>query len=94
MITVLIADENDNIRESISLRLSNCTGYRVVTASNGADAILKAKEIKPDIVFADISLSDKNGYELSREITGKRSFWHDSLEESFYCTNPKFSRGK
>jgi DNA-binding response OmpR family regulator len=68
MRTILVADENADIRESISLMFSDCMGYRVATASSGADAIIKAKKIKPDIVLADVSLSDKDGYELSREI--------------------------
>jgi cell division septation protein DedD len=32
------------------------------------NAILKAKEIKPDIILADVFLPDKDGYEVSREI--------------------------
>ncbi|MGE5445555.1 MAG: response regulator [Ignavibacteriales bacterium] len=68
MRTILIADENADVRKSISLMFSECVDYRIATTSSGADAIFKAKKIKPDIVLADTSLSDKNGYEVSREI--------------------------
>lgn len=68
MRTILIVDENADVRESLRLMFSGCADYRVATASNGMDAILKAKKIKPDIVLTDVSLSDKNGYEISREI--------------------------
>ncbi len=46
MRTVLIVDENTDIRKSISLGFSNRVEYRVVTASSRVDAILKANEIK------------------------------------------------
>lgn len=70
MKTILIADEDAIARELVSLAFPDQMDYRVIGASTGADAILKSKEIKPDIVIADIFLSDKNGYEVSREIKG------------------------
>lgn len=70
MKTILIADEDAIARELVSLAFPDQTEYRIVGASTGADAILKSKEIKPDVVIADIFLSDKNGYEVSREIKG------------------------
>ncbi len=39
MRTILIADENADVRESISLMFSECADYRIVTASSGADAM-------------------------------------------------------
>src|SRR5246127_5313019 len=65
MKTILIADEDVDIR---FISLFSDMDYRIVTASSGADAISKAREIKPDVVMADVSLSDKDGYEVSREI--------------------------
>ncbi len=66
--TILIADENPGLGRFTRLLLPEHKGYRVVTTSSGVDAILKTKEIKPDILLADVSLSDKDGYEVSREI--------------------------
>jgi DNA-binding response OmpR family regulator len=65
MRTILIADEDADTR-FVSLFFD--MDYRVVTTSSGADAISKAREIRPNIVMADVSLSDKDGYEVSREI--------------------------
>ncbi len=70
MKTILIADEDAIARELVSLAFPDQMEYRIVGTSTGADAILKSKEIKPDVVIADIFLSDKNGYEVSREIKG------------------------
>lgn len=68
MRTILIADEDADTVELISLVFSDSNMYRVVAVSSGKKAVLKAKEMSPDIVFADISLPDKDGYEVSKEI--------------------------
>jgi DNA-binding response OmpR family regulator len=44
--------------------------YRVVSVSGGADAISKSKEMRPDIVVADVSLPNGDGYEVSGKIKG------------------------
>jgi CheY-like chemotaxis protein len=65
--TILIADEDNVVRKSLSSLFSGI-GYRVVSVSGGADAILRSKEMKPDMVLADVSLSDGDGYEVSGKI--------------------------
>src|ERR1700758_4885882 len=67
MKTILIADEDVAARTLVGFMFIDID-YRVVATSSGADAISKAREIKPDVVMADVSLSDKDGYEVSREI--------------------------
>ncbi len=67
MKTILIADEDNAVRKSLSALFSGI-GYRVVSVSSGADAISKCKEMKPDIVVVDVSLSDGDGYEVSGRI--------------------------
>lgn len=68
MKTILIADKDNKLRNLVRLMFTESMGYRVVDTSSGRDAVLKAYAVKPDIVLADISLSDKSGYEVSREI--------------------------
>src|ERR1700740_2186787 len=67
MRTALVADKDNRVRNIVRLVFENM-GYEVVSVWSGADAVLKAKEIKPDIVLIDVSLSDKDGYKISREI--------------------------
>ncbi|HSE83923.1 MAG TPA: response regulator [Thermodesulfobacteriota bacterium] len=68
MTTILVADKDNRTRNLIRLMFTEHMGYKVVTTSSGSEAVLKAKAIKPDIILADISLFDKNGYTISREI--------------------------
>lgn len=44
-------------------------GYMVVTASNGKEALEKAKAEKPSIIFLDIVMPDMDGYEACRQLT-------------------------
>jgi diguanylate cyclase (GGDEF)-like protein len=43
-------------------------GYTIITATNGANAIEKAKEYKPDLILLDIIMPDMDGYETLSEI--------------------------
>jgi len=59
--TLLIVDD-----EKINLKvLAHILGseYTIITATNGASAIEKAKEFKPDLILLDILMPEMNGYE-------------------------------
>ena len=60
---VLIADDQEGIRETISKLLSRC-GCEVHTAADGDEAIGKLQERKYDLLLADIKMPKKNGYEV------------------------------
>lgn len=61
--TVLIADDEEIIRETIGGVLRGC-GCTVQTAVNGADAIEQLEVQSFDLVLADIKMPHKNGYEV------------------------------
>ncbi len=64
---LLIADEDQRVKNIVRFTFEQMD-YKVLSTSSGADAVSMAKEIKPDIVLVDVSLQDKNGYDVSREI--------------------------
>lgn len=43
-------------------------GCRVVTASNGKEALELARSEKPDVIFLDIIMPDMDGYEACRKL--------------------------
>lgn len=61
---VLLADESTTIKKVIQLALQDF-GVEVKSVPVGSDAELVAKQFKPDIVFADVLLAKKNGYEIA-----------------------------
>lgn len=65
--TILVVDDmSDNII-LISLSLQDM-GYRVVTATNGADAFNVAKLARPDLILMDIAMPQQDGLAATRRI--------------------------
>ncbi len=69
MIRVLIADDHTLVRQGIRLLLETAADLQVVgEASDGAEAIRLARELKPDLVLMDIAMPKVDGLEATREI--------------------------
>lgn len=64
---VLIVDDEANICELIRLYVEK-KGYSAIIATDGARAVEKFTEEKPDIVLLDIMLPVKDGWQVCREI--------------------------
>lgn len=62
---VLVVD--DSVAETTNMKsILSDAGCTVITASNGREAIMKAKAEKPTVVFLDIVMPDMDGYEACR----------------------------
>ncbi len=57
---ILIVDDEANFREIFGMKLK-AAGYRVDTAENGAQAIEKAKALKPNLVLMDVNMPGMDG---------------------------------
>ena len=67
MARILIVDDSALIRMKCSKLLVD-NGYEIVEAKNGAEAIEKYKECKPDAVLLDIIMPEMHGIAALREI--------------------------
>lgn len=68
-ITILIADDNKYIRETIRFLLSRFKNLKVVgEAESGEEAISLAKKLEPEVILIDINMSPINGFEATRKI--------------------------
>lgn len=64
--TILIADDNERVRTVIRQALEHCTGFKVCgEATDGTDAVSKAKELEPDLVILDVRMPGLNGVEVA-----------------------------
>lgn len=63
MKTILLADDSITIQKVVELTFSD-GDYRVFCVSNGAQALKKAAEVKPDVALLDVIMPEKNGYEV------------------------------
>jgi len=74
MLKVLIAEDEDIIRKGLAYTIDWLSiGYVLVgEAANGEEGIEKIKELKPDVVLADIMMPKVNGLEMQSLIMQKR----------------------
>lgn len=64
---VLLADESSTIKKVMQLALSDFA-VEVKSVPVGVDVLSVAKSFNPDLVFADVLLSKKNGYEVCHDL--------------------------
>jgi two-component system response regulator (stage 0 sporulation protein F) len=67
---ILLVDDDPGIRR-ILLRLLAEEGYRVMTASNGIEALERAEDTKFDLVLLDLNMPQKDGWETFEQLTAK-----------------------
>jgi DNA-binding response OmpR family regulator len=60
--TLLVVDDNADLRSYVRSRF--VSRYRVVEAADGADALLRAREIVPDLVISDVMMPGTDGHAL------------------------------
>jgi DNA-binding NarL/FixJ family response regulator len=69
LIRVLVVDDSPCWLDFVRLHLEGDPDVRIVgTASHGAWAVQKAKELQPDLILLDVSLPGMNGIEVALEI--------------------------
>jgi len=66
-IKILLVDDEPDILEFISYNLSN-EGYKVYTATNGEEAIEKAKSKSPHLILLDVMMPKMDGIEACENL--------------------------
>ena len=71
-IRTMIIDDEPLARERVKRFLRDEDEIEIICeCSNGVDAVGAIKEKKPDLVFLDIQMPEKNGFEVIRSLSGK-----------------------
>ena len=63
-----MVDDNEDILELLSATLGHGDRYRVLLARDGEEALAVALREKPDLIFLDILMPKKDGYEVCRAL--------------------------
>lgn len=58
---ILLVDDEDDIREVAAISLQAVGGWRVLSASNGAQALATARAEQPDAILLDVMMPDIDG---------------------------------
>lgn len=64
---ILLVDDEPFILRSLSFILSK-EGYKVHVASNGEEALDLLHKIKPDLMFLDVLMPKKHGFEVCQQV--------------------------
>lgn len=76
---ILLAEDNLQLRNMYQTFLT-LKGYKVSVVRDGEEALTAAKKLKPDLIFLDIMMPKKDGFEVLKLLR------HDS---TYGCTRTK-----
>ncbi len=69
-VRTLIVDDEPHAREGIRIRLQDYPEVEVIgECGSGSEAIHTINSLNPDLLFLDIQMPEKNGFEVLRKIT-------------------------
>jgi two-component system response regulator DegU len=70
MIKIILVDDHRIVRDGLKSLLSGEKDITIIgEASNGEEALIINRELKPDIIIADITMPEMNGIEMTRLIS-------------------------
>ena len=64
---ILVVDDEDHIVELLRYNLIN-SGYTVLTANNGLDAVSIIKKERPSLVLLDLMLPGLDGFDVCKAV--------------------------
>ncbi len=66
--TVLLVDDNAQNLELLEVYMEDLPKVRVITATNGLEAMAKVAQESPDVVLLDIMMPKMSGFEVCKRI--------------------------
>ncbi len=73
--TIMIVEDDPDIMHLLTYTLSE-SGYRVVQAYGGEDALRKVKKARPDLILTDLAMPRMSGVEIIHQIKKDRDTQH------------------
>lgn len=64
---LLLVDDEDNLRSMLEAALRH-SGFEVVPAANGRDALAAVPESKPDLIVLDVMMPDLDGFDVCQRL--------------------------
>jgi two-component system chemotaxis response regulator CheY len=71
--TLLVVDDSASMRQLVSFTIKE-SGFDVLVAENGKDALAKASSAKMDMVITDLNMPEMDGIELIKQLRGKAEY--------------------
>jgi CheY-like chemotaxis protein len=64
---LLLADDSVTVQRVIELTFAE-EGLDVISVGDGAQAIARAEQERPDIILADVSMPERDGYQVAEHV--------------------------
>ena len=68
MIKILIADDQELIRDSLRIVLAGNPDFSVDTAANGIEVVRAVRKDKPDVILMDVRMPEMDGVQCTQII--------------------------
>lgn len=72
MARILVAEDEEDIRELIVFALTNLSGFDVIAVPNGPEAVQKAEAESPDLIILDVKMPGMSGYEACTKLKSSK----------------------
>lgn len=75
LLTVLVVEDDEMLRTVYAARIESWgLPIRLLTASDGMDALLLIERNRPDVLISDLMMAPMDGFELLRRLRERREF--------------------
>lgn len=68
--TILVVDDNPDLRSLVAESLRRLGSFTVVTAEDGVEGLRRYFDVRPDCVVIDVMMPGMDGYQLIRALRG------------------------
>ena len=71
-IRLFVVDQNDDLLDGITAWTVDCSPFVVVgRAHSAAEALERIESLRPEVVLMDVSLPDRNGFDVTRTLKAR-----------------------
>lgn len=68
-VRILIAEDSPSVKNALRHLLEGAGPWEIVDVDNGAEAVAKAQELKPDLFILDLVMPVMDGFQAARQIS-------------------------
>ncbi|HEX8910645.1 MAG TPA: response regulator, partial [Anaeromyxobacteraceae bacterium] len=72
---LLLADDSITIQKVVGITFAG-EDFQITAVDNGEEALARARELRPDVILADVVMPRKNGYELCEAVKADPALQH------------------
>ncbi len=76
--SILIADDDESTR-LIMRSVLEASGFSVIAAENGADALAAYEETRPDAILLDVDMPEMDGFAVCERIRASEAIWETPI---------------